>query len=128
MLDHISIPVEDLTASSQFYDEVLAPLGWQRLVERPGAIGYGDPRALAPSFWILRPPSDAELAAAGRGFHVSFSAESHAVVQAFHSAALQAGAKNGGDPGPRPHYVGNFYGCFVFDLDGFKIEATARTP
>ena len=40
------------------------------------------------------------------------------------NAALEAGASPDGPPGPRPHYGEPYYGCFVRDLDGHKIEAT----
>ena len=39
------------------------------------------------------------------------------------AAALEAGASGDGPPGPRPHYGAPYYGCFVRDLDGHKIEA-----
>ena len=42
---------------------------------------------------------------------------------AFYDAALEAGASPDGPPGPRPHYGEPYYGCFVRDLDGHKIEA-----
>ena len=35
-----------------------------------------------------------------------------------------AGARDEGQPGPRPEYGEPYYGCFVRDLDGHKIEAT----
>ena len=41
------------------------------------------------------------------------------------SAALAAGGTDDGAPGPRPHYEAAYYGCFVRDLDGHKIEAMA---
>ena len=33
-----------------------------------------------------------------------------------------------GAPGPRPHYGPQYWGCFVRDLDGHKIEAMAWLP
>jgi catechol 2,3-dioxygenase-like lactoylglutathione lyase family enzyme len=44
-------------------------------------------------------------------------------VRAFHQTALAAGATDEGAPGPRPEYGEPYYGCFVRDLDGHKIEA-----
>ena len=125
MLDHVSIPVKNLEKASRFYDDVLATLGWIQKIERPGAVGYGSPESRAPCFWILS--SKIQPAIPGRGLHVSFAAESREAVRAFHEAALLAGATDAGEPGERPQYVGNFYGCFAVDLDGFKIEATNRT-
>ena len=44
-------------------------------------------------------------------------------MQAFHEAALKAGATDEGAPGPRPEYHPNYYGAFVRDPFGNKIEA-----
>ena len=38
---------------------------------------------------------------------------------------MRHGAKDDGAPGKRPHYGEQYYGCFVRDLDGHKIEAMA---
>ncbi len=40
----------------------------------------------------------------------------------FYSAAIAAGAKDNGRPGPRPHYHEKYYGAFVLDPDGHNIE------
>lgn len=45
-------------------------------------------------------------------------------MRAFWDAALKAGAKGDGAPGGREHYGAPYYGCFLRDLDGHKIEAT----
>lgn len=125
MLDHVSIPVADLARAAAFYDAVLATLGLRRRKERPGAIGYGDDARPAPIFWLLaRAPEGG--ATPGTGLHVSFAASDRASVDAFHAAALGAGGKDAGGPGLRPHYTMPFYGAFVLDLDGFKIEAVCR--
>ncbi len=42
----------------------------------------------------------------------------------FHAAALAHGGSNNGEPGPRPDYGPAYYGAFIYDLDGNKIEAT----
>ncbi len=72
------------------------------------------------SFWI----GDNE--AVGEGIHVAFAAESRSVVDEFHRAALAAGGKDNGAPGPRPNYGPNYYAAFVFDPDGHNIEAVCH--
>ena len=124
MLDHVSIPVADLDKAAAFYDAVLACLGLARRKQVPGAIGYGPSSRPAPVFWLER--RTARSATPGLGLHISFQAADHASVDAFHRAALAAGARDAGPPGPRPQYTQPFYGAFVFDLDGFKIEAVCR--
>ena len=47
-----------------------------------------------------------------------------AEVDLFFKEALAAGATADGDPGHRHDYGEPYYGCFVRDPDGHKIEAT----
>ena len=125
MIDHVSLPVADLARAAAFYDRVLAAIGLVRRKERPGAIGYGPADRGAPVVWILA-RRDAGAATPGIGLHVSFVARDHASVDAFHAAALASGGADAGAPGPRPEYTQPFYGAFVLDPDGFKIEAVCR--
>jgi catechol 2,3-dioxygenase-like lactoylglutathione lyase family enzyme len=45
------------------------------------------------------------------------------MVDAFYRAALAHGGRDAGAPGLRPVYDENYYGAFVLDPDGNKIEA-----
>ena len=125
MLDHVSIPVSDIDNSARYYDAVLATVGFERRKERPGAIGYGPASRRAPVFWILA-KSDLDSANAGTGLHISFQAQDRSSVDAFYAAALSEGGQDAGKPAERPQYTQPFYGAFVLDLDGFKIEAVCR--
>jgi catechol 2,3-dioxygenase-like lactoylglutathione lyase family enzyme len=125
MLDHVSIPVADLAKAAAFYDAVLATLGLERRKERPGAVGYGPANRPAPIFWLLA-RQEGGSAVPGLGLHLSFSADSRDAVDRFHAAALRHGASDAGAPGVRPEYTAPFYGAFVIDPDGFKIEAVCR--
>lgn len=122
IIDHISLPVHNFERAARFYDPVVATLGLRRRKERDGAIGYGPDDVLPPIFWILR----ADDVRAGLGLHVSFRAKNRAEVHAFYDTALAQGGRDAGAPGPRPQYTAGFYGAFVFDLDGYKIEAVVR--
>ena len=90
------------------------------ILEYPGAVAYGK---LYPEFWV-QAPIDGRPASVGNGSHVGFFADSKAQVDAFHAAALTAGAGDEGAPGPRPLYGEPYYGCFIRDLDGHKVEAS----
>jgi len=121
MLHHVSVGVRDVERAAKFYDAVLGTLGYKRVLEfMPHAVAYGDDH---PTFWI-QVPSDRSPMSAGNGVHLGFSARSKAQVHAFHEAALKQGGSNNGEPGPRPDYGPDYYGAFIFDLDGNKIEAT----
>jgi catechol 2,3-dioxygenase-like lactoylglutathione lyase family enzyme len=119
IISHVSIGTDDLERALAFYDKVLATLGCRRIMEHPGAVAYG---MRFPEFWV-QTPFDGRKATVGNGTHVGFSAASPAVVKAFYEAAIEAGAKDDGAPGPRADYGEPYYGCFLRDPDGHKIEA-----
>jgi catechol 2,3-dioxygenase-like lactoylglutathione lyase family enzyme len=125
MLHHVSVGVRDVARAAAFYDPVLKALGYRRVAEYlPHAVAYGE-RKSHPEFWI-GVPHNQQMATAGNGTHVGFLARTKAQVEAFHAAALKAGGSNDGEPGPRPDYGPEYYGAFIYDLDGNKIEATLR--
>jgi len=119
IISHVSIGTNDFDRATQFYDQVLQTLGIRRIMEHPGAVAYG---RQYPEFWV-QTPINGKVASAGNGFHLSFIATSQAQVDAFFQAAVAAGASDEGQPGTRPDYGEPYYGCFVRDADGHKIEA-----
>ena len=120
MLHHVSIGVADVERAARFYDAVLSKLGFKRVMEvMPYGIAYG---LKMPQFWVQL-PHDQGSCSSGNGIHIAFEARSRGAVNAFHAAALSAGGRDDGAPGPRPEYTTNYYGAFVRDLDGNKIEA-----
>jgi catechol 2,3-dioxygenase-like lactoylglutathione lyase family enzyme len=124
ILDHITLYVSNYARSKVFYEKALAPLGIKVLMEYGGGCGFG--RDAMPQFWLAEGPSSfqkPEHLKTITPVHVSFSARSRDEVSAFHAAALAAGAKDNGAPGPRVEYHPNYYGAFVLDPDGHNIEA-----
>ena len=122
MLDHLSIQCADPSASSTFYDAVLAPLGGKRVMEFGPVIGYGVPPM--PDFWIGPDQT-------GEGFkesHIAFSAPDREAVRAFFAAAVAAGAEALHEPRLWPEYHPNYYGAFVRDPDGNNVEAVCHQP
>lgn len=120
ILSHISVGTNDFARAIAFYDRVLPTLGCQRMTEHPGAVAYGKQ---FPEFWV-QTPIDQQPATVGNGTHIGFIAATKAMVHAFYEAALAAGGIDEGAPGPRPAYGEPYYGCFVRDPDGHKIEAS----
>ena len=118
-IHHVSLGTNQFEKASAFYDSVLNTLGLKRIVEYPGGIGYG---RTFPEFW-LQYPIDGKLATVGNGSHIGFFANSKRDVDAFYQAAIDAGANDDGKPGTRRDYGEPYYGCFIRDLDGHKIEA-----
>ncbi|HVJ38994.1 MAG TPA: VOC family protein [Stenotrophomonas sp.] len=126
MLDHVGVRCGDFAASLAFYRAALAPLGLAVVMEvsheQSGAgdhAGFGKDR---PFFWI------SSQAQAGAACHVAFAASDRAQVDAFHRAAVAAGGRDNGAPGPRPHYHPHYYGAFVLDPDGNNVEAVCHHP
>ncbi len=120
MLHHVSVGVADVERAARFYDAALSALGYKRVMEfLPYAVAYG---VNSPQFWV-QIPHDRNAASAGNGVHVAFNAASKNAVNAFHRAALGAGGADDGAPGHRPDYSPEYYGAFVRDLDGNKLEA-----
>ena len=119
MIDHVSVAVRDLEASTCFYEAVLASLGFAKLETRPATVGFGK---TYPEFWInLR--SGLVPATADSGAHVCFRARAPEMVDAFHAAALAAGGASDGAPGPRPQHGEGYYAAFIRDPDGNRFEA-----
>ena len=121
IIAHVSVGITDYQRALAFYDRVLATLDIQRVfVEDEAEVAaYG---RQFPEFWI-HAPFDGRPPSVGNGYHVAFLASGEQAVQDFYQAAIAAGASDEGKPGPRPMYSDAYYGCFVRDLDGHKIEA-----
>jgi catechol 2,3-dioxygenase-like lactoylglutathione lyase family enzyme len=128
MIDHLSLGVRDLAHSRIFYDAILAPLGYRRGSDHDDVSGYGLPDKhplgeQALPFWIGAEPEGAAL-----NGHVCFLAPDRGAVDAFHKAALAAGARDNGAPGLRPHYHACYYAAFVIDPNRHRLEAVCHQP
>ena len=127
MLDHVSLGVSDLTNSRRFYDAVLRPLGLVRIVNFGNDRGsdYGAaPGSLGVEFTIT-----AERGVQpAPGMHLCFRAHDRAAVREFHRLAMSNGGGDDGAPGLRPQYHASYYGAFVLDPDGHRIEAVCHAP
>ncbi|MDA1301269.1 MAG: VOC family protein [Proteobacteria bacterium] len=121
IMNHVSIAVSDPAVSFPFYEAVLATIGARRLHEHGDTVAYGKQ---FPEFWVHGTPFDGGSARPGIGVHFAFFARNQQEVHDFHAAAIAHGATDDGAPGPRPDYGAGYYGCFVRDPDGHKLEAT----
>src|SRR3954468_17429666 len=105
MYSHITVGTSQMNRAMRFYDTVLAPLGMKRKRTFKIAISYAPPdfSGVNEPFWVVRPYNKSE-ATPGNGVTVAFEALTRAAVDAFHAAALAAGAADEGRPGIRAHY------------------------
>ena len=129
MLDHISFSVKNYEQSLKFYDETLQILGYKRIItididDKIKCSGYGDDKKNRPSLWISPMGNESEEIGNARGVHISFVAHSCEEVIAWYQKCLEFGAKDNGKPGPRPEYHDGYFGAFVVDPNGWRIEAS----
>jgi catechol 2,3-dioxygenase-like lactoylglutathione lyase family enzyme len=127
MIDHVGLAVSSIERSKAFYSNALKPLGIGVVMEVSAEQTGGDSHAGLGKdnkafFWI------GTGSRSKGGAHVAFTAQTRAEVDLFYRAALAAGGRDNGAPGPRPHYHEHYYGAFVLDPDGANIEAVCHKP
>jgi catechol 2,3-dioxygenase-like lactoylglutathione lyase family enzyme len=120
MFDHVGFGVTDYAASKAFFLKALQPLGVTVVMEGQYGLGLGQNRK--PSLWMYQTTEKpAQL-------HIAFVAANRKQVDEFYRAALDAGGKDNGAPGLRPHYHATYYGAFVIGPDGHNVEAVCHKP
>jgi catechol 2,3-dioxygenase-like lactoylglutathione lyase family enzyme len=123
MYSHVTLGSNDFGRAKQFWDAVMEVLGHPVLFDLPNVLAYGTPAG--EKLFILS-PFDGGEARPGNGVHAAFKVDSRAKVDAFHAAALANGGTDEGPPGLRPHYHPNYYGTYVRDPDGNKVQAVCH--
>ncbi len=125
MLDHVGVHVSDFAKARDFYRKALGAIGYVLTAEFPAevtgstaAAGFGEPPKT--DFWIHASTS------VKSPVHVAFRVPVTKLVDQFYSAALAAGGRDNGPPGPRPHYHPRYHGAFVLDPDGHNIEVVCH--
>ncbi len=130
MIDHISSYATDFPATKRFYESALGALGfgvvsemvmgWDTELPNRRACAFGLPEK--PVFWVI------EVREAASPRHIAFAADDRKSVEAFHRAALDAGGRDHGAPGPGPIYHEHYFGAFALDPDGNNVEAVCHVP
>jgi catechol 2,3-dioxygenase-like lactoylglutathione lyase family enzyme len=121
-ISHVSVGVNDVSRAKRFYDPLMKLVGLSIRQADSASVDYGN-EALVFS---LETPTDGRPATPGNGVHIAFAAPDRETVDAFYREALRMGGRDAGKPGLRPQYGDTYYGAFVFDLDGNKIEAVTE--
>lgn len=129
MIDHVSTYSTVFEAAQKFYDAALKPLGYGRVMEMVATwdgefpnrrmCAYGPPNR--PTLWLI------EVKERATPRHIAFQAPSRESVKQFFDAALVAGGKDNGGPGPREQYHPTYFGAFVLDPDDNNVEAVTHT-
>lgn len=118
MIDHIGLFVADAAKRADFYEKLLAPLGYVKKVAYPTAVCFANDED-GDGIWLESPKDGNPVVPS----HVAFRAKTADAIKAFHEAGLAAGGTDNGKPGPRPNYGPGYYAAFVHDPDGNNIEA-----
>ena len=115
MFHHIQIATSSFSRALAFWRAALEPLGFvaQSVDEAGQSAGFGPPGA--PALWLGAGTSGPT--------HLAFVARDADAVRKFHAAALAAGGRDNGAPGPRPSYGASYWAAFVIDPDGNNVEA-----
>jgi catechol 2,3-dioxygenase-like lactoylglutathione lyase family enzyme len=118
MLDHIFLTVSDTDRSIAFYEKVLPVLGITARGDydgKDGPRGHPDLKGFGAKgrmfFWLRQ-----------GAVHVGLVADSEAMVDEAHAAAMAAGASQIHPPGPQLHYDPRYYAAQVRDPDGYSLE------
>jgi catechol 2,3-dioxygenase-like lactoylglutathione lyase family enzyme len=123
VFSHVTLGTNDIEKAEAFYDAVMTVLGHPVLFKGGGVAAYGEP---AGEKVFILPPFDKQVANSGNGVHVAFKVDSRATVDAFHTAALANGGTDEGPPGLRAYYHPNYYGAYVRDPDGNKLQSVCH--
>lgn len=123
MIHHVSVGTNDVRRARAFYDPLMTLIGFRVLKSSDRSVHYG----ASDIVFSLETPVNGKPASPGNGVHIAFQAPDRETVRRFHSAAVANGGSDGGAPGIRGDYNANYYGAFVRDLDGNKIEAVTYT-
>ena len=122
MIGYVTLGTNDVARASKFYDALLGEIGATRYMEADTFVAW----AIAPGTPALSliKPFDGAAATVGNGTMVALAVDSPEKVHAMHKKAMELGATNEGDPGPRS---GGFYAGYFRDPDGNKLNAFCMT-
>jgi catechol 2,3-dioxygenase-like lactoylglutathione lyase family enzyme len=123
MIHHLSLGTNDLKRAKTFYDPVITVLGLRLLSRDNKSLDYG----VGMVQFSLETLVDGQPASPGNGVHVAFLAEDPDMIDEFYRAAWEHRGTDDGRPGLRPEYNAHYYGAFVRDPDGNKIEAVTHS-
>ncbi|MEP3889455.1 MAG: VOC family protein [Hellea sp.] len=124
MFSHVTLGTNDWSRAEIFWDAVANTLKLPLLFKYDGGGAFG---SLTGQKVIIGPAFDGQTATHGNGTHIAFLVPDRKTVDKFHAVAIEHGGQDEGPPGLRPQYHKNYYGAYVRDPDGNKIQAVCHS-
>ncbi len=117
-IGYTMLGTNDLQRAAAFYDALLGGFGAERFIESARGISW----SFGPTTTSLAitMPFDENAASVGNGVMVAVGLDSREMVQAAYDRAIELGATDEGQPGPRGD--AGFYAGYFRDLDGNKLN------
>jgi glyoxylase I family protein len=125
-LNHVDLAVADVERSLEFYRGLLGPLGWAKELRWPTYRETEDVVYLqhppTRSAVGIRPADDGEYRYYSVGIeHLAFEVDTRKEVEDAHGRAVEMNA-NIHFPPEEDRDIEGYYGVFVFDPDGIRVE------
>jgi catechol 2,3-dioxygenase-like lactoylglutathione lyase family enzyme len=113
-LGYVTLGTNDLSRAAAFYDALLGDLGARRYIETARGISW----SFGPGTTSLSviTPFDGRSASVGNGVMVALGVANRDEVEATYRRAIELGATDEGEPGPRGD--AGFYAGYFRDPDG----------
>ncbi|MBD1577252.1 VOC family protein [Vibrio sp. S11_S32] len=122
MFSHIMLGANDIEQSKNFYDAIMAVLGYDKgVIDEKGRCFY----ISSEGVFALTKPINGDAASAGNGMTIGFNVADPAMGDAWHAAGLANGGTSCEDaPGIRVAGESKLYLAYLRDPAGNKICAT----
>lgn len=119
MLGYVTLGTNDMEKAAAFYDKICAEFGVGRMMEDENFIAWANPATGGCGVGLTK-PFDGQPATVGNGVMIAFQAENKEQVDKVYKLAIELGAKDEGEAGPRGD--GSFYAGYFRDPDGHKCN------
>ena len=117
MIGYVSVGTNDIKRAAAYYDKLMAELGAKRIMDFGTFMVWGAGKGKAA--FAIAEPYNKMPATVGNGVMVAFDVGEPAKVDAMYKKAMELGGSDEGPPGDRGD---NYYGAYIRDLDGNKIN------
>ena len=117
-IGYTMLGTNDLERAAAFYDALLGELGAKRFIQTDRGISW----SFGPTTTslCLTKPFDNKVATVGNGVMVALGLDNRKMVDAAYVRAIELGATDEGQPGPRGD--AGFYAGYFRDPDGNKLN------